>query len=266
MPDAADTAAERETTPSGVPYARVDFAALDRGAREGAASTAAARPLRLWVVLPVSIALCLFQALVTILAANFRDIFLTSTMIPVLTFGGLFALVLVVNPAVRLLGRGRLAALGRAELVAIFAAMLVTSGISTFGLTAQLVPMVGTPWNPEWNTPQRGWSRQVLPKLRRELYLDACSEPAFFRITADAPAVMGWDAIVDDTRQLIAASLTVARAGGEIDPDLPVDALARMLAAALKEAGVMIATADDPARARAQASAGARRLLAGLTG
>jgi hypothetical protein len=39
-----------------------------------------------------------------------------------------------------------------------------------------------------------------------------------------------------------------------------------MLAAALKEAGVMIATAPDPKAARAEASAGARRLLAGLTG
>jgi hypothetical protein len=37
-----------------------------------------------------------------------------------------------------------------------------------------------------------------------------------------------------------------------------------MLAAALKEAGVMIATAPDPAHARAKASASARCLIAGL--
>src|SRR5438477_224959 len=36
-----------------------------------------------------------------------------------------------------------------------------------------------------------------------ELYLDACADPAFFRITADAPAVIGWDAILDDTQELI---------------------------------------------------------------
>jgi AcrR family transcriptional regulator len=97
-----------------------------------------------------------------------------------------------------------------------------------------------------------------------ELYLDACSDPAFFRITADAPGVIGWDEIVDDTQRLIAGSLAAAREDGEIPSDLPVDALARMLAAALKEAGVMIATSPDPAKARAEASAGAQRLLDGL--
>jgi AcrR family transcriptional regulator len=99
-----------------------------------------------------------------------------------------------------------------------------------------------------------------------ELYLDACSEPAFFRITADAPTVIGWDAIVDDTQRLIAASLAAAQADGEVAAEVPVAATARMLAAALKEAGVMIATSADPVKARAEASAGTRRLLAGLTG
>ena len=97
-----------------------------------------------------------------------------------------------------------------------------------------------------------------------ELYLDACADPAFFRITADAPAVIGWDAILDDTQQLIAANLVAAQNDGEIRPDLPIAALARMLAAALKEAGVMIATAPDPARARTNASVSARCLIAGL--
>jgi AcrR family transcriptional regulator len=98
-----------------------------------------------------------------------------------------------------------------------------------------------------------------------EVYLDACSDPAFFRITADAPSVIGWEAILDDTQELIAASLTLAQAAGEIDRDLPIPATARMLAAALKEAGVMIATAPDAANARAEASETARRLLSGLT-
>jgi AcrR family transcriptional regulator len=97
-----------------------------------------------------------------------------------------------------------------------------------------------------------------------ELYLDACADPAYFRITADAPAVIGWDAILDDTQELIAVSLAAAQADGEISPALPVATLARMLAAALKEAGIMIAIAPDPARARTEASASARYLIAGL--
>ena len=98
-----------------------------------------------------------------------------------------------------------------------------------------------------------------------ECFLDACSDPAFFRITGDAPSVIGWDAILDDTQRLIAQSLAAAQADGEIAADVPVAALARMLAAALKEAGVMIATASDPALARAEASASAGRLLQGLS-
>lgn len=97
-----------------------------------------------------------------------------------------------------------------------------------------------------------------------EQYLDACADPTFFRITADSPTVLGWTAVLDDTQELIAASLLAGQAAGEVDPTIPIPALARMLAAALKEAGVMIATASDAARARAEASAGTQRLIAGL--
>jgi AcrR family transcriptional regulator len=49
-----------------------------------------------------------------------------------------------------------------------------------------------------------------------DAYLDACAEPEFFRITADGPAVIGWDRLVDGTRAMIEASLTAARERGEI--------------------------------------------------
>jgi AcrR family transcriptional regulator len=96
-----------------------------------------------------------------------------------------------------------------------------------------------------------------------EAYLNVCSEPAFHRITADAPAVIGWDQLVDGTRAMIRASLTAAYERGEI-ANPPLEPLVRMLAAAFKEAGVMIATADDPEQARAEASESARHLFAGL--
>lgn len=62
-------------------------------------------------------------------------------------------------------------ALTRAELMTIFAALVVTSGISTFGLTEQLVPLITTPYNPEWNTPQSRWSQELHPNLRKELFI-----------------------------------------------------------------------------------------------
>ena len=96
-----------------------------------------------------------------------------------------------------------------------------------------------------------------------DAYLDACAEPEFFRITADGPTVLGWDRLVDGTRTMIEASLTAARERGEIGP-APIEPLARMLAAALKEAGVMIATSEDPAAARIQAGEAARRLMTGM--
>ncbi len=96
-----------------------------------------------------------------------------------------------------------------------------------------------------------------------EIYLEACADPRFHRITADGPAVIGWDQILDGTQAPIEASLKAAQQRGEID-DAPIASLARMLAAALKEAGVMIATAEDPAAERADASRSAERLIHGL--
>jgi AcrR family transcriptional regulator len=96
-----------------------------------------------------------------------------------------------------------------------------------------------------------------------EAYLDACADPAFFRITADGPAVLGWDYLVAQTSRLIELALTDARDRGEII-DVPIEPLSRMLAAALKEAGVLIATASDPVAARNQTSVTARHLIGGL--
>jgi len=98
-----------------------------------------------------------------------------------------------------------------------------------------------------------------------EAYLDACADPAFDRITIEGPAVIGWDQVLDEAQAMIELSLTAARERGEI-ADVPIGAVARMLAAALKEAAVMIAVAEDPARARADARETARRLVSGLLG
>jgi len=96
-----------------------------------------------------------------------------------------------------------------------------------------------------------------------QIYLDACADPAFFRITADGPSVIGWDQLVDGTRPLVEASLRAARERDELI-DCPVGPLARLMAAALKEAGIMIATAADPVAARVQATEAVRSLLGGV--
>ena len=201
-------------------YERVDWDGLSA---EHEPVQAAPEPTVRMGIVPLSIALCVAQAVVTIVAQqqSGAQTHLTSTLISITAFGVLFLLLLAANPLLtalyRLIGH-RLVRLGRwfwpglwtlgvivgvvglwitsswwypaagllivvggvllcarrlnhKELICIFVAMLVTSGISTYGLTAQLVPMIATPWNPEWNTPQRGWDNGLLPAMNPKLYL-----------------------------------------------------------------------------------------------
>ena len=174
------------TTP---PYRRVDHAQLEAAGATGIdaadhAAAAADRSVRWWVVIPLSLLLCVIQAVVTVFAENAPQVILTATLISVIAFGILFALVLLVNPLLRLiclwigkvvpdvpLSRLICRPFNRIEVMCLFAAVLVTSGFATFGLSSQLIPIMAAPWNPEWNTPQRGWDTDVLPHLNRSLYL-----------------------------------------------------------------------------------------------
>jgi hypothetical protein len=59
----------------------------------------------------------------------------------------------------------------RQEMLCFFAALTVSSGVSTFGLADQLVPIVLAPKNPVWNTPQKDWEGKVIPTLKSDLYI-----------------------------------------------------------------------------------------------
>lgn len=124
------------------------------------------------MILPLAVVLCVAQDAVTTLAMNISLVLFTSTLIPVISFTVLFGLVLFVNPMLRFVFRGViLRPLNRGEFVCIFGPMLVTSGIATFGVTGQLVPLVAAPWNPNWNTAQAGWEEDLHPHLNARLYL-----------------------------------------------------------------------------------------------
>jgi AcrR family transcriptional regulator len=97
--------------------------------------------------------------------------------------------------------------------------------------------------------------------------LEAASDASFARLTLlDAPAVLGWE----EWRELGARyGLGVLRAGlgaavesGEIAG--PVDPLASLLLAAVEEAVLLVARAEDPDAARAQAREALHRVLDGL--
>jgi len=101
-----------------------------------------------------------------------------------------------------------------------------------------------------------------------QAFLDACTGSDFQRIVlVDGPAVLGHGAWTDLVEHhglgLLRALLRRAIDDGQIDP-LPVDPLARLLAALIGEASLYIAQATDPARARREAGAALDRILSGL--
>ena len=122
------------------PYQRVDLDQITAHAHETApvdSTEFAGEKYRFrWTVFPVSVLLCIVQTLIVSLTSNLRgDIVMMSTLIPVVGFAFIMAMVLFVNPLLKRIRRGRLfRPLNRVELTAIFTAMMVTSGIATFGL------------------------------------------------------------------------------------------------------------------------------------
>ena len=87
-------------------------------------------------------------------------------------------------------------------------------------------------------------------------FLDLCTDPNWTRIPLiDAPSVLGWtEWRAVDMRYglgLATAALTAAMDAGAVRR-VPVRPLAHILLAAMGEAGLMIATAEDPSAERAE--------------
>ena len=106
-------------------------------------------------------------------------------------------------------------------------------------------------------------------KIAVRAFLDGALEPGRARITLiDAPSVLGWAEWREiDARHglgLASAALQAAMDAGRIK-DQPVAPLAGILVAALGEAGIMVATADDPAAARAEVEGALESLIDGLS-
>jgi AcrR family transcriptional regulator len=99
-------------------------------------------------------------------------------------------------------------------------------------------------------------------------FLDACLEPDIQQIILiDGPSVLGWEgwrAIEEKYGlALVNTGLTQAIAQGFIAKQ-PVAPLARLLLAAVNEAGLVIARSDDIQAARTEVGASLLRILEGL--
>jgi len=114
----------------------------------------------------------------------------------------------------------------------------------------------------------KGTTAREQLQLGCQAFLDTAMDPAIRRIVLlEAPAVLGWQAWRElDERfglGLVKQALEHAMAEGSIVSQ-PVDPLAHMLLAALNEAAMLVALADDPASARAEVGAAVERLLTRL--
>ena len=101
-----------------------------------------------------------------------------------------------------------------------------------------------------------------------QMFLDRCLEPEVQRIVLlDAPAVLGWEEWREIGARyglgLIAGLLTAGMESGEIRRQ-PIDPLSHALLGALDEIAMLVARADDPTRARADAGQTIQTLLAAV--
>jgi hypothetical protein len=114
-----------------------------------------------------------FFAAVFAYITAYRDIAtgqqMTTSQIAPLVCMLLVALVFLVNPLLRRIKFIR--PLAAAELLIIFLMGAVSSGVGTYGLTAQLLPLMGGLFNQNWNTDQSRWDLYVEPFVNDKFFV-----------------------------------------------------------------------------------------------
>lgn len=110
------------------------------------------------------------------------------------------------------------------------------------------------------------WDRLVT--AGREVYLDACLDPAFQRIALiEASAVLGWQekrAVKEKYGLGIIRGMIQALLEARLIAPQPVEPLAHLVLSAITDAAVYIARADDRPAVRKEMGAGLERLFRGL--
>ncbi|NNH75613.1 TetR/AcrR family transcriptional regulator [Nocardia uniformis] len=100
-------------------------------------------------------------------------------------------------------------------------------------------------------------------------FLEISRRPEVARISmADGPAVLGWQAWRElEARYglgMIVEQLEAAAAAGLIAPGAPLPVLAQLILSAITEAGMIVAHAEDPERAAAEAEQSLLLLVSGI--
>ncbi len=94
----------------------------------------------------------------------------TATQVAVFPILLLIGMLLLINPIIKLVFRF-LRPFTLVELMIVFVMGSVSSGISTFGLASQLVPMVSSLMNPYWNNDQSRWDVYVEPYVSDKFFV-----------------------------------------------------------------------------------------------
>ena len=124
-----------------------------------------------------------FFAVITVYFENRTAIFATATQIAVLPYILMLVTILLINPVCRLIRIVRCFTV--TEILIVFIMGTVSSGLSTFGLASQLVPVMSSLFNQHWNTDQTEWNRYVVPYMEEAFFL---SEPGIREAAAEYQA------------------------------------------------------------------------------
>ena len=122
-------------------------------------------------------------AILTVVLENRQEMLPTGNQVALFPYIMLVFLVIFINPFFRLVRI--IKPLSLAELLIIFVMCMVSSGISTFGLTGQVVPIISGLFNREWNNDQTEWNRYVEPYVNENFFI---SEPGTSKLARDYAA------------------------------------------------------------------------------
>lgn len=139
----------------------------------------------------LGVVICIVFAIATVYFGNIRSTLMTSTQIPVLPYVLLFLTVLLLNPLCKLIRFVR--PFTAAEILVIFMMGVVSAGISTFGLSAQVVPLASGLFNQSWNNQQTKWNQHIEPFINDEFFVaeDGIQDAAMaYRTALDAAATV----------------------------------------------------------------------------
>ncbi|HYF50637.1 MAG TPA: DUF6785 family protein [Planctomycetota bacterium] len=144
----------------------------------------------------------------------------TANQVAVLPYVLLFGTVLLINPLLKLIRFIR--PFSVSELLIVFLMGSVSSGIPTYGLTSQFLPIVGSLHYRDWNNDQAQWDQYLVPVLKDGYFLSADGIQAKaieFRTAVDVRD--GTKNVLDKAMALKAATAGRAeeekRAGDQVD-------------------------------------------------